>query len=662
MTRALNALAIPASVLLAVSFPQTANAQTTADDAQPGARSSEILIVATPNRTPTSLQRTGSAVTVLTSDDIAKTNPATLVDALRFVPGLDITETGGPGQTTSVRLRGANDGHTLVLVDGIRVNDPSSTSGSFDFATIAPGLIDRIEVLRGPQSALYGSDAIGGVLSITTKRGIGKFKAYGQIEGGSYGTVSGNTGFYGANGPWDYAFAVSAHRSEGFSTYGHRIGRIIRTLPKLEKDALTRYGTYGRIGYNPGENFRVEIGTMATFTRAEYDAAFGPAPDGPGTTSSVFHSSFVKAELDTFDQRLKHKVQLFASRTKRDYNSYFTVNFPPPTGFHEKYRYIGSRVGGEYQGELKLGQFGTFIAGLRYEREMIDSYTQFIVPFPAPETKDVGRGQDTRSAFALWQVPIGERFDLSLGGRIDDVSGSRVFNTWRATAAYRITETGTKLRASIGTGGKAPTLYQLYAPLYGIATLRPERSFGYDIGIDQSLFNGRAKVSVTAFRNEIKDLIDFDFTACPPANPFGCFLNVKRAETQGVEVAGEATLWQDYLTARATYTFMRAVDDSTGLRLARRPDHSGKVALAITPTTKWTIEPSVTLMGKRFSSANQRLRLAPYARFDILTSYRLTDKVDVYLRAENLTNARYQEVYDYGTTGRAVYAGMKATW
>lgn len=658
MSRASGALAIPAGAILAFSISHTAIAQTTPAPERPG----EILIVATPNRSPTALQRTGSAVTVLTSDDIAKTNPGSLVEALRTVPGLDITETGGPGQTTSVRLRGANSGHTLVLVDGMRVNDPSNTAGDFDFATIAPGLIDRIEVLRGPQSALYGSDAIGGVISITTKRGRGKLSTYAQVEGGSYATASGSAGFYGANGPWNYAFAASAHRTEGFSTYGYRIGRITSGLPRLEKDAMTRYGVYGRVGHDAGKDFRVEVGTMATFTRAEYDAAFGPRPDTPGHTSSVFHSSFVRAELDTFENRLKHKLQFFASRTKRDYDSYYTVNFPPPTNFFEKYRYIGSRVGGEYQGELKLGAFGTFIAGLRYEREMIDSYSEFVAPFPAPRAKDLGRGQDTHSAFALWQVPVGERLDLSFGARIDDTRNAATFRTWRATAAYRIDETGTKLRASIGTGGKAPTLYQLFAPLYGVTTLKPERSFGYDLGIDQSLLGGRARISVTGFRNEIKDLIDFEFVACPPANPFGCFLNVKRAETQGVEVAAEATLVQDYLTARATYTFMRAVDAQTGLRLARRPDHSGRVALAFTPLPKLTIEPSVTLVGKRFSTSGQRLRLAPYARFDVLTSYRLTDNLDVYLRAENLSDARYQEVYDYGTTGRAIYAGMKATW
>ena len=282
------------------------------------------------------------------------------------------------------------------------------------------------------------------------------------------------------------------------------------------------------------------------------------------------------------------------------------------------------------------------------------------------KTRDVGKGQSTRSAFALWQLPLGERLDVSLGGRIDDVSNAVIFRTWRATAAYRIHETGTKLRASAGTGGKAPTLYQLYGP-YGIASLQAERSFGVDAGIDQSLFDDRLKLSVTGFANRMSQLIDFEFNGANcagglAARPFGCFANIARAETSGVEASADIVLWQDYLRLTGAYTWLKAKDRATGLALARRPEHSGKIGLTITPYANWTIEPSVAFVGKRFSTTNQRQRLAPYARLDTLVNYRVNERFDVYVRGENLTNARYQDVFNYGTTGRAVYAGMKTTW
>jgi vitamin B12 transporter len=662
MTRASCALVLSASVYFCFSHINTAHGQTMparpdAGSTLPNAASDgEIEISITANRVPTAIQRTGSAITLIPAEEIRKTNPASLVQVLRDVPGLDVTETGGPGGTTAVRIRGANAGQTLVLIDGIRVNDPSSGSGEFDFATLAPGLIDRVEVLRGPQSALYGSDAIGGVINIITKRGKGPLQTFSQVEGGSYGTISGNAGAHGSKDGITYAFALSALRSDRFSSYGYRVRRVTGALPKLEADSLNRYGGYGRIGFDAGGPFRAEIGTMGTFTRAGYDASFGTFPDTPSTVNSTFHSSYAKAELDTLDDQLKHSIQLYSNRTRRKYDSIsFGANMLPANTYLDKYDYIGTRTGVEYQGTYKMGRLGSMMFGGRLEREAIESFSESASPFPFARTKDVGKAQSTRSVFALWQVPVGERIDVSLGGRIDDINKVATFRTWRATAAYRIDETGTKLRASLGTGGKAPTLYQLYAPFFGTATLRPEHSFGGDIGIDQTLLNGRLRLSATAFHNRMRDLIDYDFGTSK-------YQNIARAETSGIELEAQAKLWEGYLAARGSYTHLRAVDRNTGLRLARRADHSGKFSLTITPTPKWTIEPTLVMMSKRFSSTNQTQRLAPYARLDILTSYQVNETVNVYLRGENLTNARYQDVQNYGTTGRAVYAGLRTQW
>ncbi len=202
------------------------------------------------------LSRIGSAISVVNSETLATSNPGSLVDALRTVPGLDITETGGPGSTTNIRLRGANTGQTLVMIDGIRINDPTAASGDFDFAMFAPSAIERIEVLKGPQSALYGSDAMGGVVNIITKKGSGPAQFNVRTEGGSYGTAVTNGSLIGSSGPWSYAFTGGGQHSNGFSRFGYRIPPLEAKFGPLERDGFDRVGGSARIGYDAGEGVR----------------------------------------------------------------------------------------------------------------------------------------------------------------------------------------------------------------------------------------------------------------------------------------------------------------------------------------------------------------------------------------------------------------------
>jgi vitamin B12 transporter len=648
----------------------TGNAQ--AQSPQPEGESSPLLVTVTANRTPTSIQRTGSAISIIPGSEIAKSNPGSLVDTLRTVPGLDISETGGPGATAAIRIRGANSGQTLVLIDGVRVNDPGGSSGEFDPAVIAPGLIDRIEVLRGPQSALYGSDAVGGVINIITKKGRGKPVYSIGVEGGSFGTISTVASVAGSNGPWSYAFSGVGQGSEGFSRFGHRIGRLAGSNNingvaggQLEKDGYQRFGGFGRIGYDPGNGFRFDVGVISVDTQQKYDASFGAFPDTPSFAQRRFSQVSAKAELDTFDGALTHSLQLFANRTDRSFRD---VSFSRVRGNLRQTRtltdFIGDRVGAEYQATLRLKQFGSIIAGAKIERETADSFGTNLLPVPAARQRTLAAEQDTASAFALWQLPLSERFNVSFGGRHDRVSDAGGFTTGRATAAYRIIETGTKLRTSFGTGAKAATLFQKFSPQFGTASLNPERSVGYDAGIDQDILNGRVTLSLTAFSNRIRNLINFETgPRCLPSQVVsGCFVNVARATTSGLEFSGKAGIIDGLLSATGTYTYLRAKDRATNQTLARRPQHLGRAALQITPTEKWLIEPSVLLVSERFSSANERNRVAPYARFDVYSEYRLNETWKVHGRIENITDTRYQEVFNFGTTGRAFYAGVNATW
>jgi vitamin B12 transporter len=624
-------------------------------------------LVVTADRTSEPIGNTGSAISVVSSETLATSNPGSLVDALRTVPGLDVTETGGPGSTTNIRLRGANTGQTLVMIDGIRINDPTAASGDFDFSMFAPSAIERIEVLKGPQSALYGSNAMGGVINIITKKGTGPAQFNVRTEAGSYGTVSTTGSMIGSQGPWSYAVTGGGEHSNGFSRYGYRIPAIEARFPNgLERDGFDRLGGSARIGYDAGEGVRLESGVLSSFTRSAYDAATGAFPDTPSSATRQLQQVWGRATFDTLDGKLTHSFNVFETHADRSFDDVsYKINMLPQNTTNIISDFIGDSMGAEYQGTLNMGSLGSLVFGSRTQHETGHTYTTNLQPIPGPRLPQFLATQDTNSLFGLWQLPIGERLTISLGGRVDDVVDTARFETWRATAAYNIAETGTKFHASAGTGAKAPTLYQLYSVNRG-SSLAPEQSFGYDAGIDQSLFNGRVTLSLTGYSNKFSNLIDFvsavGGVTCPVPNPLGCYFNVSRAETNGVEVGAAVDILPGYLKFNAAYTYLHAVDLATDLVLARRPKNLARFSLSITPTDKWLIEPRVVTVSKRFSSANLVGQVDAYTRVDLYTEYKIDTNWKLFARGENILNEHYQEVVNFGTTGPAAYAGFNASW
>ncbi|HEX2724603.1 MAG TPA: TonB-dependent receptor [Beijerinckiaceae bacterium] len=650
------------------------------------AASPDIVVTAT--RTPQPIQRAGSAITVITAEELEQSGMSptrSLDDVFRRVPGVTLTQAGGAGQIQTVRIRGGDVRHTLVLIDGIRVNDPSSTGREFDFSTLVLADIERIEVLRGPQSALYGSDAMGGVINIITKRGRGAPKATVAVEGGSLGTKEMRAGVSGGTDRIDYSFGFSGLDASGFSSFGHRIGRLQRFAPPngFEPDSARRLGATGRVGVKLADDVRLEVGGGSSFNRAQYDAAFLPFPDTDSLAKSHLHNGYGRLIGDAFGGTLRNTVTVFGNRVERR----FRDEFLGPFGGTSRTDFMGERTGAEYQGDLALGAFGLLTFGAKAERELADSFRESLSPFPSPRMRTIAAEQTTQSAFALHQITLGNRLHLSLGGRIDDVTspdrlvigpdanGSSTldrFATWRATAAYEIFETGTKLRASAGTGGKAPSLFQLFSPEFGTPTLESERSIGVDAGVDQALLDGRVNVSATVFHNRYRDLIDFALNpGCRPDQAFGCYFNVARAETTGLELSGDLIIVPELLRTRLTYTHMKATgqtfDPLTGefgesFELARRPKDEGRVGLVVTPNPRLSIQPSVVFVGHRYSSFNETDKLSPYARLDLYMDYKLDDNFTLYVRGENLTDTRYEEVRNFGTAGVSFYGGVRATW
>jgi vitamin B12 transporter len=636
------------------------------------ARAQELPeITVTADRVQEPVSQTGSSVTVIPGSEVQKLGPNGLTQVLRSVAGVDVVETGGVGTVTTISLRGSNPGQTLVLIDGMRIGDPTATDGSVNFGNLLPVNVDRIEVLRGPQSALYGSDAMGGVINIITKKGSKTPHRSVTVEAGSYGTISANGAMSGGDDNWTYSLGVNALHADGFPRFGYRVGGPIILpsgilLPPLPADDPTnKGGLSGRFSYRVSDSVTIDAGISAFGNAIRFDNPFAEFPADVfshyNQSDALILDGWVRATVDT--GALKNQLTVFGNLNDSNVweaEGCFNASFTP---FNCRSGFVGGRYGAEYQGDLKLGPYGELVFGARNETETASTSQS-----PNPEDGSfvpISAEQITNSVFAEHRVTLANRLDLTIGGRIDAIEDAQTFATWRATAAYRIDETGTKLRASVGTGDKAATLYQRFSQ-YGDPSLLPEQSFGFDAGVDQKLFNGRINLSATAFDTQYRNLIDFNLApSCTPTqdNLGGCYYNVGQAVTKGVELSGDAVLVPDTWRARATYTYLYAQDLITNTPLLERPRNKGSLSLIYDGIAKLELESRLILVGSRLAYASPTdVTLAPYATLELLANYKYNDNFTVFGRMENVTDAKYQEVYQYGTAGRSYYAGVSYSW
>jgi vitamin B12 transporter len=605
-------------------------------------------LVITPNRIPMSIQQIGSSVTVISQEEIEKQGNKSLRDVLDGQPGISVVESGGPGGQVSVFMRGTESNHTLVLIDGVRMSDPTQTGGQFDMRTVPPQLIERIEIVRGPQSALYGSDAIGGVINIITKKGKSLAPQWSlRTEGGSYGTFSTNLSVAGATPDTTYAVGVNQFHSDGFKRYGYRIPRI--GIDSNGTDPVNRYGFFTKLSRKVNDGLTLDLGVMASRAELQYDAgAYEVNPYAPQHEKDWTGNGYQKVISENGNFRTTFTT--FETSLTRNYGGLKWPNYLLSASY-KRYHYEGTRVGGEIQEDINLQNIGTATFGIRAERERAN-------------LDDAGKRangfQDTKAAFFLYQVSPIDHLHLSTGARSDHISDFGVFNTYRLTAAYDLTQT-MRLRSSYGTGAKAPSLYQLYSVDYGSTSLKPETSRGFDFGFEQTFFNGDARLSATYFRNDISNMID---TLEYPAGSWKYkYFNVNKARMSGIELGTEYNLVPTFVKLKTSYTFLDGQDRETGYQLARRPKHSGRVSVQYTPTRDWTVEPLLYVVSKRMDTRYDPPDwMSGYARIDLLADYKFSQQASLFARAENLTNTRYEEAFGYGTAGRSFFAGLKMTW
>jgi len=672
-------------VVRALSVAAWLSATSTLSYAQTASPDQIPELTVTADRIEEPVGQTGASVTIIPAEKIEKLGSLNLADALRDVAGIQVTNAGGVGATTTVSLRGSQPGETLVLLDGIRIGGPTSPGDSVDFGALTALDIERIEVLRGPQSALYGSDAMGGVINIITRKGSKTTKRTVTVEGGSYGTLSTRTTMSGGDGQWTYALGLNALHSDGFPRYGYRIstplviGDGVTPLPPLPADdPVDKGGASGRFSYEASDGVSVDFGASVFGDGLRFDnsGAFlaGDVFSKFNYSSTLLVDGFVRATVDPPGGLLKSQLTAYANQTTNNVwetEACYDINF---NAFNCRSGYVGERYGAEYQGDLNFGAYGGLTLGARSETETAATNE---TPNPGDGSfTPINARQVTNSFYSEYRIALFQRLDLTLGGRVDAIEGGQTFGTYRATAAYHIDETGTKLRASVGTGAKEATLYQRFS-FYGTPDLLPEQSFGYDFGVDQKLFDDRLTISATAFDTRYSNLVAFaDTSVCTVAQQaqYGCYYNVSRADTRGLELQAGLNVLPGIVRAKATYTYIdardlggNASDLDAGQQIYGVPRNQASLSLIYDGIDKLEIEPRLMLVGARLAEDFQtyptaNTYLAAYAKLDLLANYKVNDHFTVFGRAENLTNAAYQEAFGFGVAGRSYYAGLSYSW
>jgi vitamin B12 transporter len=595
------------------------------------------VVVTTPTRLPTPENEVGSSITVVPSEEIERKQERTLPDALQDVPGLNVIQTGGPGGMTSVFIRGANANQAKVFIDGIDATDPAT--GTFNFEHILTWDIDRVEIVRGPQSGLYGADAIGGVVNIITKTGMGPPQFGGSIEGGSFGTFNQNAGVRGSLDRFNY-----------YVDFAHWNSSDTRVTPsdllplgrQAHDNAYDNKTLSSRFGINLADNFDIGLVTRYIDTSLLFTGDDFLGPEALRSTEAD-QQLFTRgtAHLVSFDGVFDQIVGIsYTKFNQRDSDS----NTPDALANF----FDGDRLKADWQGNLNLmpGQVVT----LRAEHQRDE------ITVPIAEITD-------NSVMAQLQSGFADRLFNAVSVRYDQYDTFGGKTTFRIAPALLFPETDTKLKGSVGTGFKAPTLAELFQnfpsfDFFGNPNLKPETSIGFDLGFEQALQGKRLQFGATYFHNNIDNLINVNSTATS-------FENIGKATTYGVESFVSYTPWES-LTLHADYTFLIAKDDILDQELLRRPKNKASLDAAWHITEKAMLSATLLYVGPwvdvNRAGTVTRLTGNQYTLVNLAGSYDLGNAVTAYARIDNLLDRHYQNPIGFLQPGIGVYAGIRVTF
>ena len=606
-------------------------AQDAVESSSTGPETEELVISAT--RLPIPEDETPASVSVLTAQDFEIKQTERVADALRSVPGLSVVQSGAAGQLTSVFIRGLRSEHTQVLIDGVPINQ--GLAGLFNFADLTIDNIERIEVVRGPQSTVYGPRALAGVIQIFTKEGGAPPQTSASFEGGSYGTFRETLTTSGQVGQVDYSLG----------------GSRLDTDNARPNNQYRLWNFVGNVGWSPNEQLR--ISSLFTYSRAD-----------TGNPNTIFDPKSVDNFLTErwliaphFDWRpsdeWEHKL-IFAYDEERQ------VNDPNEDGFVGPTRALFTRLTIDYQNNFRPAKWLTLVSGFFFSQVSAAQERPFVSQDFGPQPTFIGDYTQERAVFLEATATPLPGLNLVAGGRYDHFNQFGGIWTYRFAGSYRIAPTATIVHASVATGFSPPSSQdKIFGNNFG---LEPEKDLGWEFGAEQRLWEGRARIAATYFHNDLSNLIGFN----------GLFdtLNLGAARTQGLEAEMELRPIADLIFS-ASYTYLDAgktsaidITQPAGARLPRRPRNEFYVSASYLWRERLRITAEAKFVNAReelnFGGPNFDIEDYCYANF--AAEYAVNSHLTIFGRVDNLTNESYAEVFGFPALGRAAYGGIRVSF
>lgn len=595
----------------------------------------------------------GSSVTVIDAEELEQRQDQSVEEVLRSVPGISVSRSGPSGSFTQVRLRGSEANHTLVLIDGVEANDPAISG--FDFAHLQASDIARIEVLRGPQSALWGSDAVGGVINIITRRGSGAASGRIAAEAGTHHSW-GLRGSAGAGGD-GYDVYLSANHSHTGGVSASPIGK--------EDDGYQNTTLSFKGGLYPSENIDLDVVTRYTNAESETDPQDFSFPPGP--TYGLIIDGDNLTELERFYGRAQGRYRMLDGAWEHTAGMAITDT---TNRFLDAGVRVNQSEGRKFKLDYQSAYFldtasasHTFILAAEREKE---SFQQAGDSPDSPQNQD--RDIVNYGLVGEYRLTLGDNLDLSAALRRDDNARFDDATTYRVTGSYALSDTGSRLHGSYGKGVKNPTFTELFGffpdSFMGNPDLQPETSVGWDVGLEQTFWNGRGLLDITYFSADLEDEI---LTVFDSQTFLSTVVNGDGdSQRQGVELSLQVSPLP-YLDIRAGYTYLDS-EDPDGEEEIRRPRHSASLGLNYRfLDDRANLNLTVDYQGERDdldfgTSPSTRVQLDSYTLIDLAASYQVDPTFRVFGRVQNLLDENYQEVLGYQSLDRTFYLGVEASF
>jgi vitamin B12 transporter len=600
----------------------------TSTDQEETAESEPVVVSATRFDIP--LDQSPASVSVISSEDLEQKQIERVSDALRQVPGLSVVQTGVAGQLTSVFTRGLRSEHTQVLIDGVPINQ--GLQGAFNFADLTTDDIDRIEVVRGPQSTLYGPRALAGVIQIFTKQGEGSPGIQSSAEGGSYDTFRESLQSDGKIGQFDYSVGASR----------------IDTDNARPNNQYRNSAAIANVGWSPNEQLR--ISGLFTYSLSDIglpNTIFDPRPIDNFLTERWLIAPHVNFRVSDW---WEHKF-IFAYDHERQ------LNDPNEDGFTGPTRALFERTTIDYQNNLRPASWLVLTSGFFYSRVNAGQERPFVSQIFGPQPTFVSDHTQQVAGFLQGTLTPIENLIFVAGGRFDHFNQFGDVWTYRFAGSYKIDKTNTTLHSSVATGFSPPSSQdKIFGNNFG---LKPERDLGWDIGIRQELWENRVNLGLTYFHNDLSNVIGFN----------GLFetLNLGAARTQGLEAELRAQPIPD-LIFTASYTYLDAEKTSSadiaqlqGARLPRRPRNEVYVSASYLWWKRFrtTAEAKFVNAREELNFGGPNFDIEDYSFVNFAAEYEVNPHMSLFGRIDNLTNEHYAEVFGFPALGRAGYGGIK---